>query len=265
MRLLLIVYFLCVSCVAQIIQVDSMEKVMDHFKEADRSTLALFDIDMVLTQPEDPAFQMVNIHRYSEGAKEIILSIPAEKRDIFFTLTSLDFEPVLVDDQFPSYLQQLAKKGIPAMALTASLTGSLLETPSLEAWKCDDLRKCGIDFTQTAPHPHPILFCDLPAYRGNHAVYTQGVLLTNGSQVTKGEALVHFLQAAHLSPRCVIFADDKEGNLKSVESALAAHDPSITFIGLHFLGAMHCETPFMSEAAFIGRWEELATQAKSLN
>lgn len=266
MRLLLIICLLCIKSWAQIVEVHSLDEVREHFKGKNSSTFAVFDIDMVLIQPSDPAFQMLNIERYYPVAKRIILSVPPAKRDILYALTSLYYDSVLVDNNYPLFFQQLQDQGIPAMGLTASLTGSLLHIPCLEAWKSDHLCSQGIYFEESAPSSSSITFCDLPSYRGYYPVFYKGVLLTNGGfSCSKGKGFVTFLQDAQLHPQEIIFADDKEDNLTSVERALFEYDPSIKFVGLHYLGARYYPSEYISEEEFARRWETLAAQAVTLD
>ncbi|MFC2049488.1 DUF2608 domain-containing protein [Chlamydiota bacterium] len=265
MRIFLVLFLLCVRCWGGIVQVHSLDEVREHFKNADGLTYGVFDIDMVLIQPDDPAFQMANIERYYPSAKQIVLSVPPEKRDILYTLTSLHFDSVLVDVELPLFFKELSQRGIPAFALTASLTGSLLHVPDLEAWKNNHLRGWDICFKEWAPHQAPMVLSELPSYRGSHPAFCEGVLSTNGGLCSKGRVLVVFLQHAQLNPRAIIFTDDKEENLKSVEQALLEYDPRIKFVGLHYLGARYYPTRPMSEEAFVASWQALATQALGLN
>lgn len=266
MRILLILCLLCVKSWAQIVEVHSLDEVREHFKGKNGSTFAVFDIDMVLIQPDDPAFQMLNIERYYQIAKRIILSVPPAKRDILYTLTSLYYDSVLVDKTFPLFFQELKEQGIPSMGLTASLTGSLLHVPYLEAWKADHLCKQGIYFEESAPCRSSITFCDLPSYRGHYPMFFKGILLTNGGfSCSKGRGFVAFLKHTGLHPEEIVFADDKEDNLISVESALLEYDPSIHFIGLHYLGARYYPSEYISEDEFARRWDALAAQAITLD
>lgn len=70
---------LIVTSHAQITQVNTMEEVFSYFTEADSSTLGVFDIDMVLVQTEDPAFQMANMALHRQVAKKVMQELPSEK------------------------------------------------------------------------------------------------------------------------------------------------------------------------------------------
>lgn len=257
---------LCIfSCYAQITQVNNMEEVFNYFNEADSKTLAIFDVDMVLVQPSDPAFQMANMKRFSAISKRIMKEVPADKQMMFLSLMTISSDPVLIDKRTPQFLKQIIQNGIPTMALTANLTGAFGTIPNMEQWRVNSLRCLGIDFAKAAPYQSSLLFDDLAPYRGNYSAYLNGVLFVNGTVVSKGEAFLSFLKKTNLSPNKIIFIDDREDNLKSLEAALQKRDKPIEYHGLHFMGAQKYPSKLITEDEFESRWQELASKAKELN
>jgi hypothetical protein len=261
----LVCLLLCVRCQATIVQLDSMEQVVDYFQHADCATLGVFDIDMTLIQPVDPAFQMANISKYEDVARQVIFSLPKEKRDIFFSLTTMYSDSVLVDERTPEYLDQLHAQGVTLIALTSSLTGPLAHIASMEEWKREELKSVGIELGSSLSHLGRLDFVHLPAYRGNYATFMDGIIFTNSSLCTKGEALIAFLQESQLHPKEIIFADDKMDHVRGVGEALQHYDPTINYIGIHFLGALHFPSPSLTEEEFMERWTMLAAQALTLH
>lgn len=252
-------------CQGEITQVNTMQEVFDHFKEADCKTLAIFDVDMVLVQPSDPAFQMANMKRFNTIAKRIMQELPVEKQMIFLSLMTISSDPVLIDDEIPQFLQQLIRKEIPSMALTANLTGSFGTIKNMEQWRAHSLRCLGIDFSKTAPYSDPFIFDDLALYRGNYSTYSNGILFVNGTVVSKGEAFLSFLAKTQISPNKIIFIDDREDNLKSLEAAIQKLGKPIEYVGLHFIGAQKYLSKMISESEFESRWQKLASEARVLN
>ena len=97
---------LCIfSCHAQITQVNDMKEVSDYLNTADSKTLAIFDVDMVLVQPSDPAFQMANMKRFGAISKRIMKEVPPEKQMMFLSLMTISSEPVLIDECIPQLLK----------------------------------------------------------------------------------------------------------------------------------------------------------------
>lgn len=242
-----------------------MEDVFEALKNADSKTLAIFDVDMVLIQPSDPAFQMANMKRFSAISKRIMKEIPPHKLMLFFSLMTLSSDSVLIHDKTPEWLAQIIQNGIPTMALTANLTRQVGNIQKMEEWRVNDLQRHGIDFSKTAPCKVPLIFDHLAPYRGNYSTYLNGILFVNGLAVSKGEAFLSFLEKSGFYPDKVIFIDDREENLKSLEEALQKLDRSIEYQGLHYLGAQKYPSKMISEKEFENRWQNLAVQVKEMN
>lgn len=257
---------LCIfSCYAQITQVNDMKEVSDYLNTADSKTLAIFDVDMVLVQPSDPAFQMANMKRFGAISKRIMKEVPPEKQMMFLSLMTISSEPVLIDECIPQLLKIIIQKGIPAIALTANLTGSFGPIKNMEEWRIKTVKLLGIDFTKSAPYQESLVFDNLSPYRGNYSTYLDGVLFVNGTTVSKGDAFLSFLQKTKFVPEKIIFIDDREDNLKSLETAIQKLDRPIEYHGLHFLGAQKYPSKTISEEEFESRWQQLALQAKQLD
>ena len=245
---------------ALITPVTSMETVKPYFETATCDTLAIFDIDLVLVQPSEPAFQMKNIEHHRESARQIARSLTEEELDLFLSLMAVTTDSILIEDNTPTFVNDLQARGIPTIALTANLTGSLNEIPSLEQWKIGRLNALGIDFTRSAPYKERLTFYNLPSYRGYYSLYTNGVLFANGPP--KGDVLVTFLKEANFSPKRIVFIDDREHNLKSVEKALQEHNPEIEYDGILYQGAKNYPSKPISQEEFEAKWKALALEAK---
>lgn len=242
-----------------------MDDVFKIFSDADSKTLAIFDIDMVLVQPDNPAFQMANIKRYGTLSKAILKEIPTEKQMIFLSLMTIGSKSILIDPQTPEILRKITQKGIPLMALTANLTGELSHIKNMEQWRIASLCNLGIDFSKAAPYAHSLVFNDLPSYRDNYSTYLDGVLFVNGTVVPKGDALISFLKKTGQYPDKIIFVDDREENLKSVEASLQNLKRPIEFIGVHYLGALKYPSEVITEKDFETRWRELAIEVQKFH
>ncbi len=268
MNRLYLTFFLIVwifSCQGEIRQVKTMKEIFNHFNQANSKTWAIFDVDMVLVQPSDPAFQMANMKRFSAISKRILKEVPVEKQMLFLSLMTISSDPVLIDDCTPQVIKQIMQKGVSVMALTANLTGSFEAIKSMEQWRVNSLRRLGIDFSKSAPYRASLVFDDLAIYRGNYSTYFKGILFVNGTGVSKGEAFLSFLAKTPVCPNQIIFVDDREDNLKSLEVAIQKLGKPIEYIGLHFLGAQKSASKMISEDEFEFRWQKLASEAKKLN
>lgn len=249
-------------CQAEIKQIKDVKDVFESLERADEKTLVIFDVDMVLVQPSDPAFQMANIKRHSAIVKKVMSEIPADQQMVFLSLMTVHSNPILIDERIPQLIRQLTQKGVPAMALTANLTGRLGCIENMEQWRIGQLARLGIDFSQSAPRKAPLLFDNLSSYRGNYSRYLDGVLFVNGTTVSKGEAFLSFLNKTGFRPNRVVFVDDREDNLKSLGMAINMLEYPVQYQGFHYLGALEYPSDEMNENQFRSSWETLASQAK---
>lgn len=261
--LLAIIFTMPLQSFAEIREVKAMRDVFKHFEEAgEKETLAVFDLDMVLVQPNDPALQMANMKRYSPTIKRIIQPLSAEQKVILLNLMLIQSESMLLDENAPRLLIDLQEKGLKTMALTASLTGPFGSISSMEEWRLAKLQALGIGFGAASLWKDEIVFSDLEAFRGSYSVYKRGVLFANGSGGSKGALLTRFFLKVDYTPQKVIFVDDREENLKSVEEALQTLYPSVEFLGIHYTGAKDYPSPFIDEKSFELKWQQFADQAK---
>ena len=241
----------------------SMRQVVEYFEDTGPETLAIFDIDLVLLQPAHPAFQEKNMFRYTPVVKKFIKELGRDHTSIFFNLVNISYDSVLVDERTPYLLEGLKNGEVPTIALTGRMVGPLGEVANLERWSETRLKEFGIDFSTSAPEGEWD-FQVLPQFRGCAPRYHHGILYTNGHNCSKGELLIAFLKETGMHPARVVFIDDREYNLHSVEEALNAFDPHIVFYGIHFIGAQYCPTEELSEEEFSAHWQAMASRAASL-
>lgn len=262
LRLYILFVLALTPCYGEIIIAHKLEECMKVFEEADSDTLVLFDIDMVLTQPSDPAFQMPNMKKHKAIVKEVYGQLPSHKLEIYLSLMYVGNDAILVDESIPQIIADLNRKNVPTMALTANLTGSLAAVSSIENHKAQCLKKLGIFFSLENICKDKIIFTDLNAYRHSYPTYFEGMLFTNGVSNSKGKTLLAFLKETGIKPQRIIFLDDREENLKSVEQALK--ETSIEFLGYHYLVAQNYPSIELPEDVFTEKWTQLSKKAQEL-
>lgn len=248
---------------AEIHQVSKVEEISRYTQELLPSDLALFDIDMVLIQPSEPAFQIANIYEHKKKIKEIMAELEDFEKDLFINLMVTSVDSILVDDQMPSIVRALKEKKVKSIALTAGLTGALDNISNMEEWKCGRLKQCGFDFSESFSNHDGMVLTELPTYRGNYVTFKKGILFANGenSIVGKGLALKTFLEKVAFKPKKVVFIDDKLENLQIVEAALK-DDNTISFVGLHYVGAKHFPSQKVDVETFEKKYKEIVEKTK---
>jgi hypothetical protein len=249
-------FLIPVALFSEIKQVGTMKEIAHHFEQLDKKDLAVFDLDDVLVQPDNPASQMANMKKHKEVFIKIIGPLSPEKIDILFVVSTLDSFPILIDPHSLQVLENLSKKQVPTMGLTANFTGKFLHVDCLEDWKIQQIKKLGFDFSTNSPHKGKIVFHNLPQFLNNPVIYKEGILFSNGRTVSKGEALVAFLKTTQYVPQKVLFMDDREENLKKVELALRELNPHIVYTGVHYTAAKDYPASPISEKQFAAYWEK---------
>lgn len=124
---------------------------------------------------------------------------------------------VLTQDDAVEIVKELQKR-CPVIGLTARSTHIMDRT-------AEQLNALDIDLTRGHLPSEPL---DLTL--DDKGIYHHGIIF--GANNDKGKILLHCLKQLDHSPEKIIFVDDKEKNIKSVERA--AQQAGIEFIGLHY-------------------------------
>lgn len=254
------------------LKVSKFSEIQGIYKDVLKKTkgeeiLGLWDINMTLLHFESPALHMVNLKKHYGAFKEMLKDLSPEEIDKVFSYALISSEQRLMEPEVPSILEGLQKKGVRQIALTGILTGEL-DGIQLETFQRNSLKTHGINFSHNFPNLLEITFKGFPSYRGFHPVYLKGVLSINGERNPeggKGKVLVAFLKMVAFRPKVIIFTDDREKNLKIVEDALKAFDPSIQFVGIHYTGASKVPGKPLSAKAFKDHWGTYIEKAQEKN
>lgn len=123
----------------------------------------------------------------------------------------------LIEEDAPSVVASLQEKGFPVMILTTR-GDSVSRATRLQ------LLSAGIDMTKSPVHKDALFLQHLPDVH-----FVDGILFANGRN--KGACLISFLHQIGYTPKRILFIDDKQASLKSVEEV---EKEGITFLGLRY-------------------------------
>jgi hypothetical protein len=221
--------------------------------------LVAFDIDMTLISTTHPVAEYPNIKKHYAVLKEILGTLSPEKQDELLSLFVKLNGSRLVEEESPGIIAKIIAEGIPTIAFTASVSGKLGDTEFFEAFRYDQLKRFGFDFSNAYPHLSKAILTNLPFYRGGHPAYFKGVLSTGGEHSDKGKVLVEFFKLSGHTPKVVFMVDDKVKNLDDIRVALKNLDPSILFVGVHYTGDMAFSSGSLTEAEFRGAVNQVIT------
>lgn len=208
----------------------------EEIERIDNETLVIFDVDRTLIIPKDHILRVNDGELIREYAKDMMkkaLSLAVKNQnDYFFSLVLQQMEFELVNEKFPSLIQQLNQKGVKTIALTAMPTGEWGCISNVEDWRVQSLRKFGIDFSSAFPE-HTHLTFKVGKKMTQSPSFKDGILFS--ASATKGETLSAFLKKIHWTPKKIIFLDDRMKYLQSVENAAKALE--MDYLGIHYLEA----------------------------
>jgi len=188
---------------SQVHEINFMEEIMP---EIDAETLVIFDIDNTVIEPtgqvgSDQWYYFL-VEKY-QSSENLSLSQAHQKAEHMWNLMQPLIVTKPVEQQTPEIIARLQEKNIPIMALTAR-SREIAEITRLQ------LQAHNVDFQRSAPEIN---------YNFNKTRYTGGILF-QGEGYNKGETLVNFLKHTILSPKKIVFIDDKEKNTTNVNRAL---------------------------------------------
>lgn len=212
---------------SKIIRTDDLETIKSACAGADPRTLVIFDMDNVLTESMERAFQSdlyPKIKKIVDQYKEQVKKMSPSDQE---KLKGAQWEiPVcLVDNGMPLLIKSLQDREIKVLMLTANPHGKIANVDSIEALCDSRLRALGINFEKSWPS------VDIKRDFDNElTIFYKGEIFTLES---KEIALKRFLEC---SPKHefgkIIFLDDKRKNLEKVKNL--AKKLKKVFIGVEY-------------------------------
>lgn len=214
---LFFLFFLNTNIQGHIIEHDCIAEVARHL-EQDKKNLVIFDIDNTIAEP----YSDLGSDQWFNHIVTVYQKRGFSDKDAFKTAvklyhhlhTFLDMQPV--EAETPTFINSLQKQKIPVLALTAR---SFIERTF------EQLGTIAIDFAHTAVSDGVF---DLT--QQNPAFYQNGIIFSGNND--KGRVLCAFFDRTGYQPDKIVFVDDKESNIASVERAVEAR--GIQFIGIRY-------------------------------
>ena len=210
-----------ISAFAEIREIKSMKEVL---KEVDAQTLLVFDLDNTLMEPiqslgSDQWYYYI-IKKYKEVDK-LSDQEAYDQADKVWNQTQWLIQVKAVESFTPELIEKLQKKKIKMMGLTA-------RTYDISDITLKQLSSIGINLG------HSVSSQDMSFKLVDTAYYKNGIVF-QGEHNSKGDVFVEFLKRLNLKPKKVVFVDDKQKHVNSMEKALG--EAKIKYIGFRYAAA----------------------------
>lgn len=209
---------------AEIIETRRFSDVLTHVTE---DTLVLLDIDDTLLLPKQTLGSDVWFcHRWDQLKKSgLSVEDALEKALAEWEAIRHLTEVKLVEEGSDLVVKELQAKGGVVMCLTTQ--GLALTTRTIQ-----QLKKLNIDLSESGPSKDECYFLNdrEKLERKEGVLYRKGILFTAGSK--KGKALLGLFSRLGITPKHVLFINDKLSHLKDVEEDL--NQAGIAFTGLRY-------------------------------
>lgn len=150
-----------------------------------------------------------------------------------------DHEQLIEPDVLPGLVGAMQARATKVIALTAVSAGAFGVIPCMRTSRFESLLKLGINFSK-AFQQEEIVFDKLKPCGSDYPMLYKGILFANENN-SKGSVLGALLNHISWRPSKVVFFDDREGHLKSVEQEMEKR--GIAFQGYWYSGAQKLPHP----------------------
>lgn len=247
------------------VEIHSLKEIQSYLASP-QETLIVFDIDYVLTQPIEKAFQFPNILKQIEFVKKLFHTLSPSEKDLMGNLMVME-EPgsCLIEKETPSFIEQLKSFGYKVIALTAGLT-TRFDEKDFKKEKMELLKKLNLHFSAAFSQGGPSIYDCFEINFNSYPEFDHGILFCNGEnrEIKKGAVLKHFLKEVEFSPSVIVIIDDRDKNLESISNSLAQTPIEVKcFLYKGCLTFSPCET--IEKRDFEMKWLKLVEKAKRLD
>lgn len=222
--------------------IEHFDKVIERLKSASSRTLVAFDADNVIIRYGSLILRSsgeILRHKLYKELDEVCGKTQISGRKRAMPLSeylrgkiiekTIKSSIQLLDERLPNIIEDLCKRDIKSIVLTAGMTQHFAEFECMATCRVDQLKKLGIDCSYSFPDHQSLVLESLFTSENNHPVFKEGVLLTGKS--SKGKALKTLLDIVNWIPDEVILIDDQKTWLDDVEEHMKK--TKIKFQGFH--------------------------------
>ncbi|MBX9697334.1 MAG: DUF2608 domain-containing protein [Alphaproteobacteria bacterium] len=266
MKILTVIGFIFLTNVypafAHIKQTSTLFLIEEALKAADSETLVIFDVDDVLITARDQILQPAHKKFLERLNKDLENRLSEQEAQKLWSIIWLTRSDEVVDSKIIALIKEAQSKDLKVLALTNAWTGTFGNIQSLEDWRIGELKDLGYTLKDSWSTLALKSFESLKSKDPKRfPVFKNGVLFT--CNLPKGDVLNAFLRYAGLSPKKIIFIDDKRKHLQSVEAF--SKDAGILFEGFEYTAVAERPKTLLNEKRARYQFEVLEKEHKWLN
>lgn len=201
-------------------------------KEDLSDAVVVFDVDLVLMVLDVYAFSSCS---FKSGLGEKLIdkilkdcNIAKDSEEYKILMSKILYDTTLVSTIIPGIIKDLQKKGVKVMCHTSRESGQYGEIANQEDLVIKQLQNLGIDFSEVFDDKE-IIVDNIKKKGKTYPLFKKGILFS-GSGYSKGEAQKAFHEKIKWVPKRIVFIDDMDKNLHSVEDAMGLINVPVTSI-----------------------------------
>ncbi|HJD64810.1 MAG TPA: DUF2608 domain-containing protein [Rickettsia endosymbiont of Diachasma alloeum] len=242
---------------SKINKIHDFKEVIEAIEKADETYLVLFDVDEVIVMNSDESRLTHDYRKVLVNDIEKRLTI--EQCKLLMSVVLKDRKARFVNNDILTIFVYLKKKNIPAMGLTKLPTGKFGIIEDMIKWRKQELTSLKVNLQELSPLNDEIIIKDFNAGYGD-PILKDGIIYT--AEYDKGAVLEYVLQKTNYSPKSIIFIDDIEENLLSLQKICSKL--KINYQGFEFMGSAIVSEPDLNEQLEKIRFEVLEKEYKWL-
>lgn len=191
---------------------DPVFKKLDTLKGKE---IVAFDVDQVLIDPIDHVLSGLGSDIKDKHFKDIRARLGQEAFDYLYSIIVRDREVARLDSRLPSTINNLHKRCIHTIGLTAFWDGPYGVIKDMSSFRVNQLKDLDFDFSPNKIKDDHLYTTHKSPRLDRHPRLKSGVLHT--SHVSKGDTLLAYLQEHKIQPSHIIFIDDQPAYLEQVK------------------------------------------------
>ncbi|ABV73684.1 hypothetical protein A1E_03775 [Rickettsia canadensis str. McKiel] len=242
---------------SKINKVHDFKEVIEAIEQADNTSVVLFDIDEVIVMDSDESRLTHNYRK--KLVRNIEQRLTKKECELLLSIVLKDRKARFVSQDILTIFALLKEKNVPAMGLTKLPTGKFGAIEDMIEWRIRELSELKVKFQEFSPLKDEIIIEDFSAGYGKPTL-KDGIIYT--AEYDKGSVFEYVLHKMHYYPKSIIFIDDIEENLLSLQET--CKKLKINYQGFEFMGSAIVPEPVLDEQLEKIRFEVLEKAYKWL-